>query len=157
MPDLGTHVLVGYWLRRFVLFKNKVYLPVFLLGCILPDIVFKTGEALLPHDYYWFFNTFHTPVSLLLQCLGLSLLFSRKLRLAVFGNLVAGASLHLLLDAMQSHLSGGNYFWLFPFSNWTGELGWFPVAFWPYLLVGCIILVAASYGIERLRRYKART
>jgi hypothetical protein len=149
MPDLGTHVMMGYWLRRFVFLKSNGYLSIFLLGCILPDMIFKTGEVLLPHDIYWLLKSYHSPFSLLFQCIGISLLFSGKIRLAVFNSLIAGVVSHLFLDSLQSHLTNGVYFWLFPFSNWTWEFGLFPVHIWPYLLAGSIMLVLFSHLLQR--------
>jgi hypothetical protein len=153
MPDLGTHVLAGYWIKRYLCRTEKLFLiPLFLLGCILPDLVFKSSEVFFSYDYYWFLHIFHTPLSLLLQCILLSLLFERGKRWMVFLSISGGALLHLLLDSTQIHITGTNYFWLFPLSNWSAEIGGFPKHLWPYTLAGTIALIVVSYSIMRLLR-----
>jgi hypothetical protein len=159
MPDPGTHVLFAFWMRRFVLRVNLLKMPLFLVGSIWPDLVSRSGIILLPHKYYWFFQVLHTPLSLLLQCSALTLLFDRERWRMAFVSLTGGVLVHLALDALQSHLTEGAYFWLFPFSAWTTEFSLFPVSIWPYLLVGCAALVALSYSIERMfrRRHIGKT
>jgi hypothetical protein len=149
VPDLGTHVIAGYWIKKYLCRTKRLFLiPLFLFGCILPDLIFKSGEVLFSYDYYWFFNAFHTPVSLLLQSLALAMLFTKEIRRVVFISIASGALLHLFLDATQVHVSGGNYFWLFPFSNFTAEIPLFSVDSWPYLLgVSVIILCPATRAI----------
>lgn len=159
MPDLGTHIALGYWILKFPLsrvFSSRIYIPVFLFGCLLPDLIYKTGEIIFPFDYYWFFNSFHTPSSLIFQCITISLLFESGIRKTVFLCLSGGTSSHLFLDSLQSHISGGNYFWLYPFSNWTGEFGLFPVHIWPPLLAGSIMLVLSSHLLQKWIRYNKK-
>jgi len=151
MPDPGTHVLISFWFKRFLFKKNTLLsMPLFLIGGILPDIVSRGGIILFPQHYYWFFQTFHTPLSLILQCTFLSFLFEKDIRLSTFVSLIAGITLHLLADSMQSHIAEGAYFWFYPFSNWTTEFGIFHVDFWPYLLAGSILLILLSFTIEKI-------
>jgi len=154
MPDPGTHVLAAYWLRRFILKPKLIDMPVFLLGSIWPDIVSRGGMILFSNHYYWFFNMLHTPLSLLLQCIIVALLFKRALQSSVFVSMLCGISIHLMLDSLQSHLAEGAYFWLYPFSTWTTEIGLFPVHVWPYLLAGSAMLIAISAAIEKLLQGK---
>ena len=148
MPDLGTHIALGYWARRFPLgrsISDRVLIPVFMFGSLLPDLVSKISEIVFSFDYYWFFNSFHTPFSLLFQCIAISLLFEAGIRKAIFLNLAGGTASHLFLDSLQWHITGGNYFWLFPFSDWTGEIGILDVADWPYMLAASLTLVVLSH------------
>jgi hypothetical protein len=153
VPDLGTHVVFGFWLRRFVFSSRNIRMgiPLFLLGCVLPDAVYKSLEIALPFKYIWFIKVMHSPSSLLLQCILLSLFFQASMRILAFLNIAGGATLHLLLDSMQGHLGKGQYFWLFPFSNWTREFSLFPVDHWPFFLLISLGILGLTYLLRRKR------
>ena len=77
-----------------------------------PLIVFLLGSGLL-----------HTPVGILGTSVLIALCFVESQRVEVFWNLLAGGVLHLGLDVMQTHLSGGYQLWV-PLSYEGVELGW---------------------------------
>lgn len=151
MPDLGTHFVSGMWLYRHVLRSDARYAPIFYLGCILPDIVSKSGTAILGKGmWYCFLQSFHSPLSLLLQCMLISLLFSKEIRLHVFKYISLGTAAHLLFDATQIHITGGGqYFWAYPFSTWTYELPLFDVDQWPYLFTISTFMLIAFEAVKR--------
>lgn len=129
MPDLFTHTLCGYILLRPK--WKRFFIPsIFLLGCILPDLV--RGPVLIysnffhPDPQYTFpFLVLHAPVPLVFQAWLVSQFFEKRLRLSVFKNLMTGILVHLLLDAGQKayHIS---YLWFYPFSfaNPVNGLWW---------------------------------
>jgi len=123
MPDLVTHVAVGYGLQRGLWPRLSVW---FLIGAVLPDILTRPFTILWPGSFWWTMPL-HTPVGLLLICAAAAFLlgpgpgFNRS----VFLNLSAGALVHVVLDIFQTHIAG-SYFLFFPFSwrSIEAELVW---------------------------------
>ena len=130
MADLVTHLATGLTSKGITRGRNTTIL---LAGTVLPDVgarvpslIFSSlGKAGLetPNELTFAFEILHMPMGIVLACYALSLCFVARLRKAVFINLLAGATLHLLLDLMQGHLGVG-YLLAFPFTTADFELGW---------------------------------
>ncbi len=123
MPDLLTHYTAAYFFSRPSAFSR--FRAVFYLGTILPDIISRPVYILFP-KLAAYTVAMHTPVFLFFLCLFLAELFQKGIKENVRNYLFMGVLLHLVLDLLQKHLVGG-YFWLFPFSWKTFEIG----LFWP--------------------------
>ena len=126
MADLVTHVGAA------LLFKGATrgrHAPVFVLGTVMPDVcgrVLGMGLARVPDcpDLLIYGpGVVHMPLGMVALSLLFSLAFREDQRASVFGNLLAGAVLHLAIDLLQHHVGTG-YPLLFPFSTWHWELGW---------------------------------
>lgn len=143
MPDLITHAAAAYFVTRSQRWQK--YRILFYLGAILPDILSRPFYILFP-KLFKLTTAVHTPIFVLIFCLLLAQLFERSLRKPALLALLTGSGLHFGMDLCQRHLIGG-YFWLFPFSWRTFELG----LFWPEdtvrLIPIWISLVLASEGI----------
>jgi len=144
VPDLISHCLAN---RIFAQGKLKKYLLFFLIGTILPDVLTRAPLFFLSNCYRcnWFIGVLHSPIPSILAAALICLLFIDKK--PVFFAVLSGIALHLFFDAFQKHLVGG-YYWLYPFSFWTGEWGLFwpetSIKFIPFLLFASI----AVYGAE---------
>jgi hypothetical protein len=119
MPDLITHLAIAYlsnkWLR-IIRYSTLLY-----VGTILPDLLTVAPAILFPRIEYALFP-FHTPVGIFILCLLISFSFDEKSRFGAFLCLLAGCSLHLLLDLLQKHIQSA-YTLLFPFSWKRFEIG----------------------------------
>ncbi len=160
MPGLATHILVNTITGKVL--KSGKYLPVFIMGSLLPDvltripsntlqIINKLCLKLLNIETYtwtahisWFMAPFHTPFILFLLCYMLALGLRQPIRKPVFGWLWSGVLLHLGLDALQRHI-GFAYYWLFPFSWQSYSQGLFwpetPLYSLPLLIVIWLLIV----------------
>lgn len=151
MPDLLFHALVS---RIVLLGRLKKYMLLFLVGSILPDVLTRLPMFFLGWCYQcsWFIGILHAPIPLLLVALILSLLF--KDWKTVFWVVILGVAGHLFLDAFQKHIVGG-YFWLFPFSFWSGEWGlvWpeASLSATPFLLLVVLILYSGELYLQGRR------
>lgn len=155
MPDLLTHFLSGYIIGRPI--SKPARRAVFYIGAILPDILSRVPvlffKIILNKDLDklgYFFTNLHSPFVVIWISLLISLFFARE-KVIVFSILLAGSGLHLFLDFLQRHFTP-SYFWLFPFSWKTGELG----LFWPGdtiyaipVLIGIIIILEAMIFIRK--------
>ncbi|TKR25449.1 metal-dependent hydrolase [Natronomonas salsuginis] len=125
MPDILTHVLVGYVLGTLVSFRLQWLTPqhvtVTMLGAMVPDLtkikllVPSTQVELwlgLPFD--WF--AIHTLGGALVAVAIGALCTAGQHRRRVFGLLILGAISHLSLDALLINASGYSYAVFFPFS-----------------------------------------
>jgi hypothetical protein len=148
MPDLLTHLCAAQLLRRGLLARR---FPLFALGTILPDIISRPIHILFPSAYP-FVQPLHSPAVCAVYCALVSLLFVPPIRREAFACLLAGAALHLALDACQRQV-GPEYLWLFPFSWRPGSIG----LFWPeqalFLLPATL---AATAAVSALRGRRAR-
>lgn len=123
MPDLITHFAAAYLLkipRGWSRFRAPFY-----LGAILPDLLTRTFVILYPPSDSVVYS-FHTPVVSVVVCLLMAQFFEEAIRSRVRTNLLLGITLHFGLDILQRHVIVP-YFWFFPFSWKTFELG----LFWP--------------------------
>jgi len=119
MPDLITHVALSHLIKRPFELRDRARSKVpfrilFYLGTILPDILTRPWYILFPVTKNWTFP-FHTPFGMILTSGLIALLFEPSIRKKAFTNLVAGAGLHFLLDALQTYTTY-SVFWLYPFS-----------------------------------------
>jgi len=153
LPDLITHTAVAYLASRPRSFAR--YRAVFYLGTILPDLISRPLYIIKP-ELFVYAAAIHTPVFLIVSCLLLAELFAEKLRSGVRLFLLAGVGLHLCLDLLQRHVASG-YFWLFPFSWQSFEVGLFwpetPLSLAP-LWIGSVLLTEV---IIRLRKLKVKS
>ena len=119
MPDLVTHIAISHLIKRPFEFgkTNSTTIPIrvlFYLGTILPDILTRPWYIIYPPTMEWTFPI-HTPFGMLLISSLLALFFDCSIRKKAFVFLMAGASLHFLLDGMQRKLVYTEH-WLYPFS-----------------------------------------
>ncbi|MEE2750956.1 MAG: metal-dependent hydrolase [Myxococcota bacterium] len=130
MADLLTHVSTAFLAKSVsqkphaVLLATGVVLPD--VGSRLPGIVFDQlgGQGDLPMvGLLLGSGVLHTPIGIAVCSLLLALCFVQSQRAVVFWNLLAGGVLHLALDVMQRHLTGGYQLWV-PWSYEGVELGW---------------------------------
>lgn len=147
MPDLLTHVLAGHFITR-----PKSYRELFFVGLILPDLLGRLPMVFYKNSY-WFVSPGHTPIGVLLGAYLITFLFEPAIRKTAFLNLVVGASIHLLLDLFQRHITDA-YYWLFPFAWKSFEI---PL-FWPDQSLDALpyLLVAAGLFCLLKRKLAAR-
>ncbi|RPH89499.1 MAG: hypothetical protein EHM72_03205 [Calditrichaeota bacterium] len=150
MPDLITHSIAAYWLLRLPRFAR--FRVIFYLGTILPDILARPIHILWP-QLSLYSVAIHTPVFMVVCALLAAEFFAPALRTTIRTFLLLGIGLHFFLDFFQIHLGDG-YYWFFPFSWKSFEIG----LFWPEtsirLLPLWLILIA---GFElTLRLIKSR-
>lgn len=123
MPDLVTHLAAAYFLkvpRGWARFRVPFY-----LGAILPDVLTRSVVILYPPSDRAVYSV-HTPVVSVVLCLLAAQFFEKKIRPGVRVNLLMGITLHFGLDFLQRHVIS-TYYWFFPLSFKTFELG----LFWP--------------------------
>jgi len=146
MPDLLTHYTAAYFISRPSAFAR--FRAVFYLGTILPDIISRPFYILVP-KLAVYTVAMHTPVFLVFLCLFITEFFQNDIKKVVRNYLFLGVLLHFALDLLQKHLVGG-YFWFFPFSWKTFEIGLFwpetPLRFTPVwvlliLISECVIFI----------------
>lgn len=152
MPDLMTHALVSYLPARLALDRADDR-GMFVLGAILPDLVARAPKVLWPQSSLvdLLAPVGHTPFGAGLICLALTFFFPEAHRPRYLGRLLAGAGVHLLLDLLQKSVTNGSYFWFFPFSWESFQLG----LFWPDQTVWAIpplIMAAATVELWALRQ-----
>lgn len=125
MPDILTHVLVGYVLGTLLSFRLRwltpQYVSVAMLGTLVPDLtkiklLVPSGqvEGLLGIPFDWF--AIHTLGGGLVAVAIGALCTTNQHRRRVLGLLLLGASSHLFLDALLINASGHSYAVFFPFS-----------------------------------------
>ena len=153
MPDLATHLASAYIAGRFVSFRRlTVY---FYLGALLPDLVSRPLHIIFP-SMFWVAQSFHSPLVVFLFCWLISLFFRFDQRRKIFLALTAGSVLHFLFDLTQKHLVAG-YLWFFPFSLNKYSVGWIkPDDFVCYLPL-TLLVVAAVYAVDALRKKRLRS
>lgn len=123
MPDLVTHFAAAYFLKvpnRWSRFRVPFY-----LGALLPDLLARPLPIIFPTISY-VADSLHTPVVSVIVCLLIAQFFEREIRSGVRINLLLGIFLHFCLDLLQRHITA-SYYWFFPVSWKTFELG----LFWP--------------------------
>jgi hypothetical protein len=155
MPDLITHTIIPYVVIRLWSRLRRTAVPLFLLGCILPDILSRSFNVFL---ITWvplitrYTDPVHAPCVALLYCLAISYFFAAPIRRTVFLNLLGGSLLHLLFDIGQRNI-GHNYLLLYPFSRWFTEKG----LFWPettlYLVPWLVVLLGVVLIYEHRKKH----
>lgn len=130
MADLITHAATALLWRAW---RPGPHLPAFVAGSLLPDLLARVPAIGLTrlHDRMgvpvpellinlWL--PLHLPAGMLLSSYVLAQLFEEGARKGIFRALLAGQALHLLVDLLQYHTTGG-YMLLYPLSTWSFELG----------------------------------
>lgn len=150
MPDTFTHLLIVIPIGRK--FFQRPWRSMYYLGAVLPDVLSRGLSSLLrnAHDY---FMPFHTPIGLAVFVIFFITFFEKLYWKKVAFYLSMGIAFHFILDALQSHIYGGGYIWLFPFSWRTYNTGLFEPDTSLYFLP---VLFAIIFFIETRRLVKAR-
>ena len=160
MPDGLTHLISGYifgfrWLERG-------RLALFLLGCLIPDILLRGGRLFfigsLHRDFFeLYLSPLHTPITGIFICLAITQFFQTKLQKGVFLITYSGCLCHFILDLLQCTINGygfsvepiDGYHWLFPLSWFDFQLG----IFWPESApYGLFILIPTAIGLSHFRK-----
>ena len=149
MPDLVTHSAAAYFLSRHHSFDR--YRVLFYLGTILPDILSRPIHIIFP-QLYSYTIAIHTPLFMAIFTLFFCEFFQPELRHIVAKYLGAGIVLHFFLDMFQKHLSDG-YYWFFPFSWKSFEIG----MFWPetpvrLIPLWCVLVLSTEVLLRAKRR-----
>ena len=146
MPDLVTHTAAAYFLTRPRFFQR--FRILFYLGTILPDILARPVHILFP-ELYLYSVAIHTPIFMFIVTLLFGELVHPSISKQAMLYLCAGIMLHFFLDLFQKHLTAG-YYWFFPFSWTSFEVG----LFWPEAPVRLIPMwLLLVLGIELVLRF----
>ncbi|QLG27384.1 metal-dependent hydrolase [Halorarum halophilum] len=158
MPDILTHVLVGYCLATLLSLRDDritpPYVTVAMLGTLLPDLT--KIELLVPSmvveqaiglPFSWF--AIHTPFGSLLAASVGALLVAPHHRRQVLALLLLGAFSHHALDAMLLNVTGSSYPLLWPLSTYHIPSPGLYLSSdrWPALLTGS--LAAVMWTVKR--------
>jgi hypothetical protein len=148
MPDGLTHLLAGYVGSQRWLKGGR--LTLFLIGCLLPDILARGGRLFfmghLQIDFIeLYIVTLHTPFTCLFLCLAIVQLFNSRFQREAFMLLYSGSMVHFVLDSLQRTITGfgftrellDGYHWLYPFSWYDFQFG----LFWPKDALFALILL----------------
>jgi hypothetical protein len=132
MPDILTHVLVGYIVGTLLAFRydwlGAEYVTLVMLGALTPDLakialVLSNNqvETLLGISFDWF--ALHMLGGNLIVVLLGTLLVSQKYRKRVFFLLALGAASHHTLDLLLINVSGYAYPVLWPLTQYHPPAG----------------------------------
>lgn len=160
MPDGLTHIAGGYIFGKSWLKHGQ--LSLFLLGCLIPDILLRGGRLLFawsPEKDFLelYLAPLHTPVTGIFVCLALAQIFHAEIRKRAFLLLYAGCFCHFILDLFQRTINGfgfsveplDGYHWLFPLTWFDFQLG----IFWPEdSSYGLLFLIPAAMFLFYYRR-----
>ncbi|MXR19098.1 metal-dependent hydrolase [Halobacterium bonnevillei] len=165
MPDLLTHVLVGYILgtlfARRVSGKPAATTTVVMLGALLPDltkiqIVVPSSrmEVLLGVPFAW--HTLHTLGGVLLTAGIGALLVNPTNRRRVLGLLLAGATSHLVLDSFLLKPSGyaSPMWWPFITTGLPTPGLYVSYDWWPTLVAGVLALIVFLRTSQRISEHQ---
>ncbi|WP_136716865.1 hypothetical protein [Halorientalis salina] len=122
MAELLTHVLVAYVLLTVGSWQidglTPRWVPIGMAGAAIPDLVKvgilvdeRTVEALLGFPFSY--GPISTIGGVVVIAAGITLCFTED-RPRVFGLLVAGGTLSLVLDGLRMYADGQASFWLYP-------------------------------------------
>lgn len=149
MPDLLTHTAVAYAVGRPA---RPEFRCAFLVGTLLPDILYKTALYLM-HGSTWFCEPTHSPLTLVAAAYAGAMLFPLAHRRGAFLGLWLGSWLHLLLDAGKSYLGEGVIMWAFPFSMERFELGLYMTeSTYRFMLPAVCAAIAAEVLFQLLKK-----
>jgi uncharacterized membrane protein len=152
MPDILTHVLVGYILGTFLSFRYEwvgpEYVTLVMLGALTPDLMkialllpSATVEAYLGVPFNW--RALHVlNGSLVVVLLGV-LLVSPRYRKRVFILLTLGATSHHALDLLLINVSGYSYPVLWPLTEYHPPAGMLYLSSdrWPAVVAGAVAAI----------------
>lgn len=130
MADLITHAATALLWKRW---RGGGDLPAFTAGVLLPDLLGRVPAIgftrlhdrlglPIPQGLMTGWLPLHLPLGMLLSSGALAFLFPEQGRGRVFRALLGGQILHLAVDLLQHHFSGG-YALFYPLSLWSCELG----------------------------------
>lgn len=153
MPDVLTHVLVGYALGAALSVRydwlSGPFVTVAMAGALLPDVAkvalvvpSAVVEAGLGVPFSWF--AIHTPAgSVLLASIG-ALLVDGAHRRRAFALLLAGAASHHALDALLLSTTGFSYALAWPLSTVHPPSPglYLSTDRWPTAVAGCVAATA---------------
>lgn len=130
MADLITHACTALLWKGI---RGGEHVPAFTAGALIPDLLARLPPIGLTrlHDqlgvdvpealiYGWM--PLHMPAGMVLSSALLAMLFPAGARPGVFRALLGGQALHLAVDLLQHHFTGG-YALFYPLTLWTFELG----------------------------------
>lgn len=156
MPDILTHVLVGYILGTVLSFRyewlRSQYVTVVMLGALVPDLskidLIVPGEQvtfLVGLPFEW--RAVHMLGGALVAITIGTLLTDKPYRTRVFLLLALGAASHLFLDAFLIKPAGHSFAIFWPLTTYHPPT---PGLFlssdrWPTLVAGTVALVLALY------------
>jgi hypothetical protein len=160
MPDLLTHVLVGYILATALSVRYDWLTPEFvtvvMLGALVPDLskiaIVVPGprvEALIGIPFEWF--AIHMLGGTLVAISIGALLTTTEHRRRVFMLLALGAASHLLLDALLLKASGHSFAIFWPLTTYQPPTPGLYASFdrWPAVVA---LLLAGSVWLLRSRQ-----
>ena len=152
MPDLVTHFAAAYFLK--VPNRWSRYRVPFYVGALLPDLLARPLSILYPPAGYAMYSL-HTPVVSVIVCLLIAQFFESEIRMGIRANLLLGIALHFCLDIFQKHITA-SYYWLFPFSWKTFNLGLFwpedSLKLVPMLIILMIVVEFSVHVKKRIRK-----
>jgi hypothetical protein len=159
MPDLLTHVLVGYSLGMLLAVRrgwSRRMITVVMLGALLPDLTKirlvlpdAQVEAFLGVPFAW--QALHTLGGVFVTAGVGALLVNGSLRRRVFGLLLGGALSHLILDSLLIKPSGyASPVW-WPFLPTALPTPGLYVSFdrWPVVVAGAVAFVVYLWNKRR--------
>ncbi|MDL0132053.1 metal-dependent hydrolase [Halobacterium salinarum] len=150
MPDLLTHVLIGYTLGTLLTTRfdwPQTMTTIVMLGALLPDLTKikllipdAQMQALLGIPFSW--HALHTLGGVLTTATIGALLVDRTHRQRVFGLLITGTLTHLILDSLLIKPSGyaSTIWWPFITTGLPTPGLYVSYDRWPALLAGLLAL-----------------
>jgi hypothetical protein len=151
MPELLTHSLIGLAGRQLARRRSSVD-PLLLVGCCLPDWI-SHAHVVWP-ALYEPVGLLHEPIPVTIAAALWATFLRKGSRIAGWGAICLGALLHYAADLMQAHAFPA-YFPLFPLSDRSVDIGWFPVegSLWIAPLLALLVLTRARLsGASASRR-----
>lgn len=127
---------------------------VLVAGNLLPDVAFK-AMYYLGGASSSFAEPTHAPLMLPVFALLAALAFEPSYRARAFAWLLAGAAMHVLLDAGKDYAGGGVIWWAFPFSLDRWQWGLYDRIPWAWTITVAVAVIALVEAIERLVRRPA--
>lgn len=111
MPDAFAHFTVANCCLKQ---KQLKYLPEFLIGSLLPDLLGRVPCYFTKKDLYWIVAPFHSPLMLLPICYCIAMLFQDKQeRKNIFRYVYSGSLLHVFYDLLQVQFGTRTYYYAF--------------------------------------------
>lgn len=158
MADLITHACTALLWKGL---RGGPHVAAFTAGALLPDLLARVPPIGLTrlHDrlgvdvpepliYGWL--PLHLPLGMALSSVLAACLFPAEQRRGVFGALLGGQLLHLAVDLLQHHFTGG-YALLYPLSMWSFELGLLGSEDTVFLAPILVVLTALVWRKRRAR------
>lgn len=158
MADLLTHVLVAYVLLTVASWRvdaiSPPWIAVGMAGAAIPDLVKvrivleeSVVESALGAEFSW------TPLSTLggvvFVAAAITLAFDRRYWRRVYGSLVAGGLLSLVVDGLRVYADGRTGPWLYPATWWRPPTPSLYVTSDPRVLVVALVVAASVFAVDR--------